>query len=317
MQVKQWSSTSSTSPQAQAQAQAQLQLQLQPHFPQAQYTRPQQPQRHFSGPAPAVLQAQRTTQTQRTPQPQPSPAPLAEQHAASLNCALEGSLPASYAHTLADMTTVAAAAPEAASESSSVSFASGGDAGRRRWSAEEDERLRQAVQRLGDRKWKDIAAEVRTRDNVQCLQRWRKSIRPGLIKGAWQVDEDTLLRLLVAQKNTDSSRTWTWVSAQVPGRNAKQCRERWQNFLDTSIRRCAWTEKEDSELLALHKQLAGRWSFIAKELPGRTENSVKVRFQALTRVPRSSTASTTGKAPCGRSIRGASGYAAPCLASGC
>jgi hypothetical protein len=50
----------------------------------------------------------------------------------------------------------------------------------RRWREEEDKRLRIAVQRHGGAHWKEVAAIVGTRNHVQCLQRWRKVLAPGL-----------------------------------------------------------------------------------------------------------------------------------------
>lgn len=160
---------------------------------------------------------------------------------------------------------------------------SSGD-GPRRWTKDEDDRLRGAVEKYGDRKWKEIAIDVKTRDNVQCLQRWRKSLRPGLIKGPWNEDEDKILREKVLIKDNDPTKTWTWVATFITGRNAKQCRERWQNFLNHSIVRGGWSKEEDETLFKLYKQEQGRWANIARLMPGRTENSVKVRFQSMKRM---------------------------------
>lgn len=49
----------------------------------------------------------------------------------------------------------------------------------RRWTPEEDQQLREAVRRFGERNWKGIAALVGSRDHVQCRQRWQKVLRPG------------------------------------------------------------------------------------------------------------------------------------------
>lgn len=52
------------------------------------------------------------------------------------------------------------------------------------------------------------------RDNAQCLQRWNKVLKPGLVKGPWSVDEDNLL-MDTMLKGYDS---WREVAAQIPGR---------------------------------------------------------------------------------------------------
>ena len=94
----------------------------------------------------------------------------------------------------------------------------------RRWTKQEDESLRRAVAIHGEKHWKDIARSVETRNHVQCLQRWKKVLRPGLKKGHWGPEEDELLRRLVEMNGKDK---WGEVASQISGRTAKQCRERW------------------------------------------------------------------------------------------
>ncbi len=53
------------------------------------------------------------------------------------------------------------------------------------WTIEEDEKLRKAVAEFGGRNWKKIAEQIAERTDVQCLHRWQKVLRPGLIKGPW------------------------------------------------------------------------------------------------------------------------------------
>lgn len=53
------------------------------------------------------------------------------------------------------------------------------------WTAEEDDLLRNAVQQYGGRNWKKISDLIADRTDVQCLHRWQKVLRPGLIKGPW------------------------------------------------------------------------------------------------------------------------------------
>lgn len=53
------------------------------------------------------------------------------------------------------------------------------------WTAEEDELLRNAVQQYGGRNWKKISDQIPDRTDVQCLHRWQKVLRPGLVKGPW------------------------------------------------------------------------------------------------------------------------------------
>lgn len=63
------------------------------------------------------------------------------------------------------------------------------------WTAEEDDLLRSAVQQYGGRNWKKISDQIPERTDVQCLHRWQKVLRPGLVKGPW-TPEVICLRLL-------------------------------------------------------------------------------------------------------------------------
>ncbi|CEG39970.1 -diketo-5-methylthio-1-phosphopentane phosphatase [Plasmopara halstedii] len=150
----------------------------------------------------------------------------------------------------------------------------------RRWTKDEDDALRTAVENHREKNWKAIAAQVPGRNHTQCLQRWTKVLAPGLVKGHWSPHEDELLRRLVAteQKN------WGEVASKIPGRTSKQCRERWHNHLDPQIVRGAYTPEEDRLILEAQARLGNRWSVIAAMLPGRTEDAVKIRWKSHCRV---------------------------------
>ena len=61
------------------------------------------------------------------------------------------------------------------------------------WGAEEDKRLREGVQYYGQCRWKKISDYVGGRSPIQCLHRWTKILKPGLVKGPWTPQEDEKL----------------------------------------------------------------------------------------------------------------------------
>ncbi len=115
---------------------------------------------------------------------------------------------------------------------------------------------------------------------VQCLHRWTKILKPGLIKGPWSIDEDR--RLLDWVKREGPSK-WSQCAEFINGRSGKQCRERWFNTLHPEVRRGGWSAEEDFKIFKKYNEVGSKWSQIAKDLPGRTENSIKNRFYSTLR----------------------------------
>lgn len=149
-----------------------------------------------------------------------------------------------------------------------------------RWTREEDDLLRQAVEELGDKQWSTVAQRVSGRSSVQCLHRWTKILKPGLVKGPWSAAEDLKLLEWV---ESEGPIKWTACAENIPGRSGKQCKERWANTLDPDVKKGNWQDEEDKTIFRLFHKIGPKWTEMTNYLPGRTENSIKNRFYSTIR----------------------------------
>ncbi|PKA64222.1 Transcription factor RAX2 [Apostasia shenzhenica] len=93
-------------------------------------------------------------------------------------------------------------------------------------------------------------------------------------RGPWSPEEDSALRRYVELHGTGGN----WIALpQKAGlkRCGKSCRLRWLNYLRPDIRHGGFTDEEDDVIFSLYKSIGSRWSIIASQLPGRTDNDVK------------------------------------------
>jgi len=149
-----------------------------------------------------------------------------------------------------------------------------------KWSLSEDDLLRSYVAKFGEKKWKKISDLMLSRSPLQCLHRWTKILKPGMIKGPWTLEED---QKLVEWVRVYGANKWSMAARMILGRNGKQCRERWINHLNPEIKKGNWTEAEDEKIYQLYQKFGSAWSKIAKHFIGRSENSIKNRFYATLR----------------------------------
>ena len=154
------------------------------------------------------------------------------------------------------------------------------EAKRGKWTENEDTVLTLAVEEFGTRNWKSVSDKVIGRSAVQCMHRWSKILQPGLVKGPWSANEDEILTKYVEEYGANS---WKQCCKLITGRNGKQCRERWANILQPSLKKGDWTPEEDKIMFEMVQQIGTQWTRIVEHLPGRTENSIKNRYYSTLR----------------------------------
>lgn len=73
---------------------------------------------------------------------------------------------------------------------------------------------------------------------------------------------------------------WARISSLIVRKSAKQCKARWYEWLDPSIKKTEWTREEDEKLLHLAKLMPMQWRTIAP-IVGRTPSQCLERYTKL------------------------------------
>lgn len=101
---------------------------------------------------------------------------------------------------------------------------------------------------------------------------------PVYIKGgAWTNIEDQILKAAVTKYGLNQ---WSRVASLLAKKTAKQCKARWQEYLDPRIDTTDWTPQEDDKLLNLARLRPNQWRSIAQSI-GRTATDCVERYQKL------------------------------------
>jgi Myb-like DNA-binding domain len=143
------------------------------------------------------------------------------------------------------------------------------------WTSEDVELLEKLVEQYKDSapRWNDVAANFSNHSAIECLTKWQSMTNNPVIKGkgSWTPEEDQIL----TEKRLLYGRKWAKIASHLPGRQGKQCRERYVNHLNPELKKGEWTDDEEAILIAMHQHHGNRWANISKQLPGRSDNDVK------------------------------------------
>ena len=92
--------------------------------------------------------------------------------------------------------------------------------------------------------------------------------------------EDRRLKELV---ETYGDKDWSLISNYMPGRNRRQCKDRWEQYLSPHANNTPWTEEEETLLINLVKIYENDWVKIAKMFPGRPLPQIRNKWRTLKR----------------------------------
>lgn len=110
------------------------------------------------------------------------------------------------------------------------------------------------------------------------VRKYLNSSRMPVVKGGvWTNIEDEVLKASVSKYGLNQ---WARVSSLLARKTPKQCKARWVEWLDPSIRKIEWSKEEDEKLLHLAKLMPTQWRTIAP-MVGRTATQCLERYQKL------------------------------------
>ncbi|KAJ2391439.1 Pre-mRNA-splicing factor cef1 [Coemansia sp. RSA 2559] len=102
-------------------------------------------------------------------------------------------------------------------------------------------------------------------------------MRVHLKGGVWKNTEDEILKAAVMKYGKTQ---WARISSLLVRKTPKQCKARWFEWLDPSIKKTEWSKEEDEKLLHLAKLMPTQWRTIAP-IVGRTPAQCLERYQRL------------------------------------
>jgi hypothetical protein len=79
-------------------------------------------------------------------------------------------------------------------------------------------------------------------------------------------------------KLADPSESWPVIAKRLPGRTARQCRQRWTRFLAPEISSEPWTREEDRFLVDKINEMGKAWAAMTPSFKGRSDNTLNNRW---------------------------------------
>ena len=103
-------------------------------------------------------------------------------------------------------------------------------------------------------------------------------VRVFIKGGVWKNSEDEILKAAIMKYGKQQ---WARVASLLNRKSAKQCKARWNEWLDPSIRKVEWSREEDEKLLHLAKLMPAQWKTIGPLVGGRTAVQCQERYETL------------------------------------
>lgn len=144
---------------------------------------------------------------------------------------------------------------------------------RKKFTEEEDTKLKILVEKMGPKKWDIIAKQMPGRTGRQCRDRYKNYLMPGFFSGQWSKEEDELLH----QKYMEYGSQWSKLTKFFTNRSANALKNRWNYFVsrqytpesDSSQELHQLNDLEDEPVIPLSNTSAVEY------LPTNQQNSIQ------------------------------------------
>ncbi|CAO1637653.1 unnamed protein product [Sympodiomycopsis kandeliae] len=128
-------------------------------------------------------------------------------------------------------------------------------------------------------------------------------VRVHIKGGVWKNTEDEILKAAISKYGMNQ---WARISSLLTRKTPKQCKARWYEWLDPSIKKTEWSKEEDEKLLHLAKLMPTQWRTIAP-IVGRTTTQCIERYQRLLDEAEDQQAGPSGTSSSSLSLTGVAG----------
>lgn len=118
---------------------------------------------------------------------------------------------------------------------------------------------------------------LRMRVNVRGTDQLSTPFILSFLGGIWTNVEDEILKVAVMKYGKNQ---WARISSLLVRKSPKQCKARWNEWLDPSIKKTEWSKEEEEKLLHLAKLMPTQWRTIAP-LIGRTAAQCLEHYEKL------------------------------------
>lgn len=121
---------------------------------------------------------------------------------------------------------------------------------------------------------------VREQASAPNIPQNQNAVHPEAKRKPFKKEEDARLKSLVPE---NGKADWARIAAQMPERSARQCRERYKNYLRPDIINGPWTQQEDALLMEKYVEMGSQWARMEEFFPGRSNINIKNRYLFLQR----------------------------------